>query len=117
MPFVSSFILLIQLSIILIFVFSCTKMNVKIFNHNSKNEQNIVASICKKTDASHFTVQNMRVILKMEVSRVVESLFMKMEIHIMAIGMKVNEVVKVFGNQAMMNLLIKVTGKKACLME
>ena len=64
MPFVSSFILLIQLSVIFIFVFSCTRMNVKIFNHNSKNEQNIVASICKKTDASHFTVKNMRVIFK-----------------------------------------------------
>ena len=64
MPFVSSLILFIQLSIILIFVFSCTKMNEKIFDHNSKNEQNIVTSICKKTDASHFTVQNKRIIFK-----------------------------------------------------
>jgi len=39
-------------------------MNVKIFDHNSKDEQHKVTSICKKTDASQFIVKNKRVIFK-----------------------------------------------------
>ena len=64
MFFTSNLIFIAKLTVVLIFIFSCTKMNVKIFEHNPKNEQNKVASICKKTDASHFTVKNHRVIFK-----------------------------------------------------
>ena len=64
MPFISKIKLLTQLSIIFIFVFSCKRMNEKIFKHIPQNEQNKVASICKKTDASHFTVKSQRIIFK-----------------------------------------------------
>ncbi len=64
MSIIPNLILLIKFSVILIYVSSCTKKNVKIFDHNHNREQIIVTSICKKTDASHFVVKNQKVILK-----------------------------------------------------
>jgi len=64
MFFTSNLIFIAKLTVVLIFIFSCTKMNVKIFNQKPKNEHLIVLSICKKTNASHFNVKNHRVILK-----------------------------------------------------
>ena len=42
----------------IIFQISCTKNNEKVFEKNPKNTNANVMSICLKTDASHFTVNN-----------------------------------------------------------
>ena len=64
MSFISNLIFFILLTVILIFVISCTNMKVKKFSQKNKNVQKKVASICNKTDASHFTIRNQVVILK-----------------------------------------------------
>jgi len=72
MSFISNLNFLIQLTVILIVVFSCTKINEIIFDHNPKDEQHKVTSICKKTNASHFIVKNKRVIFKKRDSKNIE---------------------------------------------
>ena len=46
------------------FTFSCSKLNKYKFNSTPKYSYEKVSYICKKTDASHFTVVNQNVNLK-----------------------------------------------------
>ena len=49
-----------HVTLIIILFFGCTKSNKKIYSPPLKDSQRKVSIICKQTDASHFTVRNLR---------------------------------------------------------
>ena len=53
------------------FTFSCSKLNKYIFNPNTEYSDEKVSSICKKTDASHFTVVNRNINFKKKDGKII----------------------------------------------
>ena len=60
----SSITFKIFIALAFFFTLSCSKLNKYQFYPNPKNESENVSTICKNTDASHFTVENHKVNFK-----------------------------------------------------